>query len=105
MLVIRMRQQGSRDGRKFRIVAADKRAPRDGSYVENLGWYDPCAATGEDCALKLERIEYWKAQGAQMTASVQQLIDRVNLPREKLLKIAEVHTNYKKARRAKATKK
>lgn len=75
-LTIRLRQQGRKNQRSFRIVVADRRSPRDGKYVEGLGWYDPHKEHGKDLMVKKDRVDYWISQGAQMTENVQSLMKR-----------------------------
>jgi small subunit ribosomal protein S16 len=57
----------------FRVVASDARFPRDGKSIERLGWYDPRSKEGK-CQLKLDRIEYWLSQGAQISDTVASLV-------------------------------
>ena len=64
---------GSNNDISFRVVATDSRSPRDGRYLELLGWYDP-AVKGENYKLKMDRIEYWKSKGAIVSDTVRSLI-------------------------------
>ena len=57
----------------YRVVATDARFPRDGRFLELLGWYDPKKA-GVNFSLKPERIEYWKSKGAIVSDTVRSLI-------------------------------
>ncbi|MCX7592057.1 MAG: 30S ribosomal protein S16 [Kiritimatiellae bacterium] len=70
---IRMLKLGANRDPSFRIVATDSRSPRDGKYLEKLGWYDP-KKDGINFDLNLERIEYWKNRGAQVSRSVSVLV-------------------------------
>jgi len=72
-LVIRLRQQGRRNKRCFRLVLSDKRFPRDGKYLENLGWYDPHESQGR-LNLKLDRIKYWLEKGAKLSENAEHLV-------------------------------
>ena len=72
---VRLTKTGANNDPSFRVVATDSRSPRDGSYLENLGWYDPKKA-GVNYALKLERIEYWKSKGAQLSDTVASLVKK-----------------------------
>jgi small subunit ribosomal protein S16 len=72
---IRMRRTGANRDISFRVVAADKRSPRDGKCLETLGWYDP-KKSGVNFSLKLERIEYWKSKGASITPTVASLMKK-----------------------------
>jgi small subunit ribosomal protein S16 len=72
---IRMRRMGSNKKPFFRIVATDERSPQSGRYLENVGWYDP-KLKGKNYELKLDRVEYWKTNGAIISDSVQSLLSR-----------------------------
>ena len=61
-LVIRLRQQGKNSRRSFRLVVANTGSPRDGKYVEKLGFYDPHVEGS--LTIDSERIKYWLDQGA-----------------------------------------
>jgi small subunit ribosomal protein S16 len=75
MVVIRLSRGGSKGRPFFNIVVADKRVRRDGRFIERLGFYNPIAAEGEQgLRLSLERIEYWRSHGAQVSPTVQRLI-------------------------------
>jgi small subunit ribosomal protein S16 len=62
---IRMKQMGRAHRPFFRICAIDKRAPRDGKVLEELGTYDPMVPdTDARVRLKAERVDYWLSVGA-----------------------------------------
>lgn len=60
----------------FRIVATDIRRKQEGRYLEMLGWYDP-KLKGTNYELKLDRIEYWKGQGAILSDTVRSLLRKL----------------------------
>jgi len=60
----------------YRVVAADKRAPRDGRHLEVLGHYNPMPQPHE-VTLKLDRIDYWLSVGALPSDTVASLIKQV----------------------------
>lgn len=70
---IRLTRTGARNSACYRVIAADARSPRDGRFLENLGWYDPKQA-GVNFKLDLDRIEYWKGRGAQVSDTVRSLL-------------------------------
>jgi len=72
---IRLTRTGANNDPCFRVVATDARSPRDGRYLENLGWYDP-KRPGMNFSLKLDRIEFWRNRGAQLSDTVRSLIRR-----------------------------
>ncbi|MES2344472.1 MAG: 30S ribosomal protein S16 [Chlamydiota bacterium] len=69
-LKIRLRQQGRTNRQTYRVVVADERSPRDGKYIELLGWYNPCAPQESSFSVNAERISYWLSQGAQISPQV-----------------------------------
>jgi small subunit ribosomal protein S16 len=76
-VVIRMKQMGRAHRHYFRIVAIDKRQPRDGRAIEELGMYDPHAQKEEErLALVPSRIKYWQSVGALASHKVQVLINK-----------------------------
>jgi len=74
---IRMKKLGRRHRPFFRICAMDKRSPRDGRALEELGTYDPMIAdTDARAVLNGERIDYWLSVGAQPSENVKTLIKK-----------------------------
>jgi len=76
MLVIRMRRAGSKKRPFFRVVVTEKTSPRDGSFVEVLGAYNP-RTKPETLKLDRERLEYWLKNGAIASDSVRTLVSRM----------------------------
>ena len=57
------------------MVVTDSRAPRDGKYVEALGWYNPIEAEEQKkLSIKSDRIQHWLSLGAQLTENAANLI-------------------------------
>ncbi|MBJ7448955.1 MAG: 30S ribosomal protein S16 [Parachlamydiales bacterium] len=77
-LKIRLRQQGRTNRPFYRLVLTDSRSPRDGKYLEMLGWYNPFE-TQEDRLLNVraDRVQHWVSQGAQISEAAQTLIKKV----------------------------
>ena len=75
MLKIRLRRMGAKKQPFYRIIVADSRAPRDGAFVEELGYYSPAAEPAE---LKVdnERAQQWMKNGAQPTDTVRGLLKK-----------------------------
>jgi small subunit ribosomal protein S16 len=74
-LKIRLRQQGRTNRAFYRLVVTDSRSPRDGKYVEALGWYNPIEeADDKKLAIKTDRIQHWLSVGAQLTDNAANLI-------------------------------
>lgn len=76
-LKIRLRQQGRNNRQTYRLVVTDSRNPRDGKYIEMVGWYDPMRESGSDAELKGERILHWLEKGAVLTQKAQALVSRM----------------------------
>ena len=74
-LKIRLRQQGRKNRRFYRLVVADSRLPRDGKCKETIGWYNPHeTAEHLNINLKPDRIQYWLEKGAQFTEKAEALV-------------------------------
>jgi small subunit ribosomal protein S16 len=70
-LKIRLWQQGCANKTSYRVVVADSRSPRDGKYVEAIGWYNPSGKTTEQLwMVREDRLQHWLSVGAQMTSTV-----------------------------------
>ncbi|MFZ3321322.1 MAG: 30S ribosomal protein S16 [Usitatibacter sp.] len=77
MVVIRMARGGAKNRPFYNIVVADSRMPRDGRFIERLGYYNPKAAENEEpFRLALDRVAHWVGQGAQPSSAVKKLIKR-----------------------------
>jgi small subunit ribosomal protein S16 len=68
-VVIRMKRAGAKKRPFFRVVVADSRSPRDGRYIEQLGWYDPLT---NPATFKIDatRLSKWIQRGARPSESV-----------------------------------
>ena len=75
MLSIRLRRAGAAKNPHFRVVVTEARSGRDGSFVENLGTYNPRAKPAQ-VALNKERIAHWLKRGARPSDSVRTLLAR-----------------------------
>ena len=75
MLKIRLRRMGAKKAPFYRIVDADSRSPRDGAFVEEIGYYNP---TSDPAELKVdnEKAAQWIKNGAQPTDTVRGLLKK-----------------------------
>ena len=73
MVKIRLRRVGSKKQASFRVVVADSRAPRDGRFIEEIGFYNP-RTEPETLRIKEERALHWLNVGAQPTDSAARLL-------------------------------
>ncbi|HHO53350.1 MAG TPA: 30S ribosomal protein S16 [Deltaproteobacteria bacterium] len=75
MVRIRLTRMGAKKRPFYRMIAADSRAPRDGRFIEQLGYYDPMRDPMV-IELKLDRIDHWLSHGAQPSETAAKLIKR-----------------------------
>lgn len=70
---IRLRRMGAKKAPFYRIVVADSRYPRDGRFIEEIGYYDP---TKEPSVVKVDadKAKVWIANGAQPTDTVKKIL-------------------------------
>ena len=75
MVSIRLARGGSKKRPFYHVVVSDSRSPRDGRYIERLGFFNP-RARGQEEELRIdnERIDYWVSKGAQASERVASLI-------------------------------
>ena len=78
MVKIRLRRMGAKKAPYYRIVVADSRCPRDGRFIEEIGYYDP---TKEPSVVKIDadKAKQWLANGAQATDTVRVLLKKENI--------------------------
>jgi small subunit ribosomal protein S16 len=81
MVKIRLMRMGATHAPSYRIVVSDARSPRDGRFIENIGWYNP-RTEPSTINVDQERAKHWLGVGAQPTQSVRSLLQRAGvLPR------------------------
>jgi small subunit ribosomal protein S16 len=73
LLKIRLRRTGAKKQPSYRLVVAEATAPRDGTFIENLGHYNPLT-TPTTFVIKEERVREWLQRGAQPTERVTRLL-------------------------------
>jgi small subunit ribosomal protein S16 len=78
MVRIRLRRVGAKGQPSYRIVVADKESPRDGRFLEILGFYNPRTEPAT-IQVKEERVYDWMSKGAQPTESVAQVFRTVGI--------------------------
>lgn len=75
MVSIRLARSGAKKRPFYHLVAADSRSPRNGRYIERLGFYNPLAAEDQEgLRLNLERVDYWVSVGAQLSDRATKLV-------------------------------
>lgn len=74
-VTIRMSRHGAKKKPFYRIVVSDRRFPRDGRYIDQVGTFDPSARTG-GVKLDQEKIDSWIKKGAKPSQTVSELIQK-----------------------------
>lgn len=74
--VIRLKRMGTKKRPRYRFISADSRSPRDGRFIETLGYYNPIA---KPALVKIheDKMTYWLDQGAVMSDTVRSLLTQV----------------------------
>ena len=75
MVRLRLSRLGAKKSPSYRVIATDSRSPRDGRFIERLGFYNPMSDPPA-LDLKLDCIDYWLSKGAQPSDTVGQLITK-----------------------------
>ena len=81
MVKIRLRRVGTTNRPSYRLVVADSRAPRDGTFIETIGHYNPLTEP-ETVVVDKERATYWLKQGAQVTDTALRLLTKTGVLEE-----------------------
>jgi small subunit ribosomal protein S16 len=75
MVTIRLARGGSKKRPFYHLTVADQRNPRDGRFIERVGFHNPVARGQEEVTrIDLQRVDFWMGQGAQPTERVAGLI-------------------------------
>ena len=75
MVKIRLRRMGAKKAPFYRLVVADSRYPRDGRFIEEIGFYNPVANPAE-LNVDVDRAQAWIKTGAQPTETVRDLLKK-----------------------------
>tara|TARA_B100001057_G_scaffold124755_1_gene123492 strand:- start:9 stop:428 length:420 start_codon:yes stop_codon:yes gene_type:complete len=81
MLKLRLSRGGSKKRPVYKVVVADSRFPRDGRFIEKVGFFNPLLPKDkkERVGLESERIKYWLGQGAKPTTRVARILGENDL--------------------------
>ena len=84
-VVIRLARAGTKKRPVYHIVAADSRFPRDGRFIERLGYFNPLLPKDNETRLKLdlEKVKAWIAKGAQPSDRVMRFLDAAGVAKRK----------------------
>jgi small subunit ribosomal protein S16 len=83
----------------FRVVVSDSRSPRDGRFVETLGYYKPLSDPAR-LVLDLERVDYWLREGASPSDTVRSLISKARKGGADDVAVGEVAPEEREVKRA-----
>ena len=72
---IRLRRMGQKKAPFYRVVVADSRSPRDGLFIEEIGFYNPMTNPAE-IKIDAEKAKTWLTNGAQPTETVKSLLKK-----------------------------
>ncbi len=75
---IRLRRMGAKKAPFYRVVVADSRYPRDGRFIEEIGYFNPMTEPAE-IKVDAEKAKKWIANGAQPTDTVKALLKKENI--------------------------
>ena len=78
MVKIRLKRVGAHKKPFYRVVVADARAPRDGKFIEEIGYYNPMREPAE-IKIDAEKAQKWIANGAQPTDTVKVLLKKCDI--------------------------
>ena len=78
MVTIRLARGGAKKRPFYHLTVTDSRNPRNGRFIERVGFYNP-TARGQEVRLRIDtdRVEYWRGQGAQVSERVAKLLKDV----------------------------
>ena len=73
---IRLKRMGMKKMPFYRVVVADERAPRDGRFIEEIGYYDPMTEPAATIKIDAEKAQQWIKNGAQPTDTARTLLKK-----------------------------
>lgn len=78
---IRLKRMGAKKKPFYRVVVADSRSPRDGRFIEEIGYYDPLK---NPSVIKIneDKAAYWLSKGAQLTETTKALFNKVGITKK-----------------------
>ncbi len=75
---IRLRRMGAKKAPFYRVVVADSRYPRDGRFIEEIGYFNPMTESAE-VKIDAEKAKKWISNGAQPTDTVKAILKKENI--------------------------
>ena len=77
-VVIRLKTMGTKKKIKHRLVVTDSKFPRNGRFIEEVGYWDPSKEPAI-CKVKTERVEHWMKLGAKPSETVRSILKKVGI--------------------------
>ncbi|NIR61631.1 MAG: 30S ribosomal protein S16 [Gammaproteobacteria bacterium] len=75
MVTIRLARHGAKKRPFYHVVVTDSASPRDGRFIERVGFFNPVAAGPEEkVRIDAARVERWRSQGAKVSERVEKLL-------------------------------
>ena len=75
MVKMRLKRMGAKKAPFYRVIVADSRSPRDGRFIDEVGYYNPMTNPAE-IKIDAEKAQKWLANGAQPTETVKSLLKK-----------------------------
>ena len=75
---IRLRRMGAKKAPFYRVIVADERSPRDGKFIDEIGYYNPLTNPAE-VKIDAEKAQKWIENGAQPTETVRSILKKSNI--------------------------
>lgn len=105
-LKIRLRQQGKKNQYVYRLVLTESRSPRDGKYIETLGWYNPFEEDLEKMmSIHADRVQHWLNQGAIISERAVALLKKAAPQVLSAFQQKQIEKQAKECQKRKATRK
>ena len=73
---MRLRRMGAKKAPTYRVIIADSRSPRDGRFIEEIGYFNP---RSDELKIDADKAKTWIANGAQPTDTVKALLKKSNI--------------------------
>ena len=77
-VVIRLKNTGTKKKIKHRLVVTDSKFPRDGRFIEEVGYWNP-ATEPADMKVKTDRVEFWMSKGAKPSETVRSILKKAGM--------------------------
>ena len=77
-VVIRLKTMGTKKKIRHRLVVTDSRFPRDGRFLEEVGYWDPSKEPAT-LSVKVERVQHWMKQGAKPSETVRSILKKAGV--------------------------